>query len=205
MSCAPLRCGANRSAWSCWREWPRGAPWWPRISRGTGRPQAGMPSSCRRATSLRCHGRSVWRWPTPPRGVGGPRWTPSRRRRPMPRAGRWRAWPSATSTSTSGPSRPTSGASTPRADPYTQCVLTVIGPSGGTGTVHDGGTHPERQARIDAVMAGIADLAPELGSELEIVSPERADAAALERVHAAGYLHRLEEFCLSGGGNLDLD
>jgi len=84
-------------------------------------------------------------------------------------------------------------------------VLTVIGPSGGTGTVHDGGTHPERQARIDAVMAGIADLAPELGSELEIVPPERADAAALERVHAAGYVHRLEEFCLSGGGNLDLD
>jgi acetoin utilization deacetylase AcuC-like enzyme len=84
-------------------------------------------------------------------------------------------------------------------------VLTVIGPSGGTGTVHDGGNHPERQARIDAVMAGIADLAPELGSELELVSPVRADTAALERVHASGYLRRLEQFCLSGGGNLDVD
>ncbi len=88
---------------------------------------------------------------------------------------------------------------------YTETVLTVIGPSGGTGTVHDGGTHPERQARIDAVMAGIADLAPALGAELEIVSPVRADAVALERVHTANYLQRLEEFCLSGGGNLDLD
>jgi acetoin utilization deacetylase AcuC-like enzyme len=84
-------------------------------------------------------------------------------------------------------------------------VLTVIGPSGGVGTVHDGGTHPERQARIDAVMAGVADLAPELGSDLEIVPPVRADAAALQRVHTSGYLQRLEEFCVSGGGNLDLD
>jgi acetoin utilization deacetylase AcuC-like enzyme len=84
-------------------------------------------------------------------------------------------------------------------------VLTVIGPSGGTGTVHDGGRHPERQARIDAVMAGVADVASELGSELEIVAPERADAAALERVHTAAYLRRLEEFCASGGGDLDLD
>ena len=81
----------------------------------------------------------------------------------------------------------------------------MIGPSGGTGTVHDGGNHPERQARIDAVMAGIADLAPELGSELEMVAPVRADTAALERVHTTDYLQRLERFCLSGGGNLDLD
>jgi acetoin utilization deacetylase AcuC-like enzyme len=84
-------------------------------------------------------------------------------------------------------------------------VLTVIGPSGETGTLHDGGTHPERPARIDAVMAGIADIAPELGSELEIVAPMRADMGALERVHSAQYLRRLEEFCRSGGGNLDLD
>ena len=81
----------------------------------------------------------------------------------------------------------------------------MIGPSGGTGTVHDGGNHPERQARIDAVMAGVADLAPDLGSELEVVPPVPADAAALERVHTVDYLQRLEQFCLAGGGNLDLD
>jgi acetoin utilization deacetylase AcuC-like enzyme len=84
-------------------------------------------------------------------------------------------------------------------------VLTVIGPSGETGTVHDGGKHPERPARIDAVMAGIADIADELGDDLEVVAPVPADMGALERVHATRYLRRLEEFCRSGGGNLDLD
>jgi acetoin utilization deacetylase AcuC-like enzyme len=54
-------------------------------------------------------------------------------------------------------------------------------------------------------MAGIADLAPELGRELEIVAPERADRASVRRVHSAEYLQRLEAFCRSGGGNLDLD
>jgi acetoin utilization deacetylase AcuC-like enzyme len=84
-------------------------------------------------------------------------------------------------------------------------VLTVIGPSGGTGTVHDGGGHPEQPARIDAVMAGIADLAPDLGSELEIVAPVPASRAALTRVHSPEYLQRLEEFCRDGGGHLDPD
>jgi acetoin utilization deacetylase AcuC-like enzyme len=84
-------------------------------------------------------------------------------------------------------------------------VLTVIGPSGGTGTVHDGGSHPERPARIDAVMAGVADLAPELDHELEIVAPALADLTDVRRVHSAGYLTRLEAFCRAGGGNLDLD
>lgn len=84
-------------------------------------------------------------------------------------------------------------------------MLTVIGPSGGTGTVHDGGGHPERPARIDAVMDGVADVARELGSELEIVLPEPADAAALRRVHSAAYLRQLEEFCDEGGGYLDPD
>jgi len=54
-------------------------------------------------------------------------------------------------------------------------------------------------------MAGVADLAPELGRELEIVAPTPADPAALRRVHTAEYLTRLEEFCRAGGGNLDLD
>ena len=58
--------------------------------------------------------------------------------------------------------------------------MTVIGPSGGTGTVHDGGGgHPERPARVDAVMAGVADVALELGSDLEIVAPVPADLTAL--------------------------
>jgi acetoin utilization deacetylase AcuC-like enzyme len=84
-------------------------------------------------------------------------------------------------------------------------MLTVIGPSGGVGTVHDGGGHPERPARVDAVMAGVGDLALELGDELELVAPEPAGIAALARVHSLAYLQRLEEFCLGGGGDLDPD
>jgi acetoin utilization deacetylase AcuC-like enzyme len=84
-------------------------------------------------------------------------------------------------------------------------MLTVIGPSGGTGTVHDGGNHPERPARIDAVMSGVADLGAKLGSDLEIVAAEPADMEALSRVHSMEYLRRLEEFCRAGGGHVDLD
>ncbi len=54
---------------------------------------------------------------------------------------------------------------------------------------------PERPARIDAVMDGVADVARELGSELEIVAPRPADPAALARVHSPTYLRQLEEFC----------
>jgi acetoin utilization deacetylase AcuC-like enzyme len=84
-------------------------------------------------------------------------------------------------------------------------MLTVIGPSGGVGTVHDGGDHPERPARVDAVMAGIGDLALELGDELELVAPEPAGIADLARVHSLAYLQRLEKFCRAGGGDLDPD
>jgi acetoin utilization deacetylase AcuC-like enzyme len=84
-------------------------------------------------------------------------------------------------------------------------VLTVVGPSGGVGTVHDGGGHPEQPARIDAVMAGIADIAGELGSDLEIVASEPAGMETLSRVHSVAYLERLEQFCRGGGGKLDLD
>jgi acetoin utilization deacetylase AcuC-like enzyme len=85
-------------------------------------------------------------------------------------------------------------------------TVTVIGPSGGTGTLHDGSSgHPERPARIDAVMAGVADVARQLGGDLEILAAQPADIGALARVHTAAYLARLEEFCRSGGGELDPD
>jgi acetoin utilization deacetylase AcuC-like enzyme len=84
-------------------------------------------------------------------------------------------------------------------------VLTVIGPSGGTGTIHDGGNHPERPARIDAVMDGVTDIGLHLGSDLEIVAPVAADMAALIRVHTSEHLQRLEQFCRTGGGHLDPD
>ena len=84
--------------------------------------------------------------------------------------------------------------------------MTVIGPSGGTGTFHNGGGgHPERPARVDAAMAGVADVALELGYDLEIVAPAPADLTALSRVHTNAYLARLEKFCREGGGDLDPD
>ena len=54
-------------------------------------------------------------------------------------------------------------------------------------------------------MAAVADVSLELGSELEIVAPLPADAAALTRVHSEAYLRGLEEFCRAGGGLLDPD
>ncbi len=69
---------------------------------------------------------------------------------------------------------------------------------------HDAGrSHPERPARVRAVLAGLeAGSAPDARRRLE---PRRATRAELERVHAAAYLDRLERFCLEGGGHLDAD
>jgi acetoin utilization deacetylase AcuC-like enzyme len=69
---------------------------------------------------------------------------------------------------------------------------------------HDAGrSHPERPARIRAVLEGL-DLGapPEARRRLE---PRRATRAELERVHSPAYLDYLERFCASGGGHLDAD
>ena len=81
--------------------------------------------------------------------------------------------------------------------------LVVAGPSGATS--HDGGPrHPERQARVLAVMDGVAALGRE---EIEVVTPdvEEAPLDALARVHAPSYLAQLEKFCAEGGGHIDAD
>jgi acetoin utilization deacetylase AcuC-like enzyme len=81
-------------------------------------------------------------------------------------------------------------------------VLILAGPSGGS--AHDGGSsHPERPARIDAVMAGVEDL--HLGDDLVTVAAPPASPADLARVHTERYLDQLEAFCSAGGGNLDPD
>jgi acetoin utilization deacetylase AcuC-like enzyme len=84
-------------------------------------------------------------------------------------------------------------------------VLSVVGPAGGIGTAHDGGRHPERPARMDAVMDGVAPIARALGEQFELVAPEPAGHAALCRVHSADYLSRAEALCRAGGGHLDPD
>jgi acetoin utilization deacetylase AcuC-like enzyme len=80
-------------------------------------------------------------------------------------------------------------------------MLILSGPTGAN--EHDGGGHPERPARIGAVMAGLNDLA--LGSELVTVPVVEAPHEHLLRVHDAHYLEELDAFCRQGGGNLDPD
>jgi len=69
---------------------------------------------------------------------------------------------------------------------------------------HDAGRgHPERPARLRAVLDGLdAGAPPDARRRLE---PRRATRAELERVHTAVYLDRLERFCAAGGGHLDAD
>ena len=80
--------------------------------------------------------------------------------------------------------------------------LVVAGPTGLT--EHDGGErHPERQARLFAVMEGVRDLG--LGDEIAYPSFGPAAFEELSRVHSPAYLSELEAFCAQGGGNIDPD
>jgi acetoin utilization deacetylase AcuC-like enzyme len=80
-------------------------------------------------------------------------------------------------------------------------MLILAGPVGQV--EHDGGSHPERPARIDAVLQGIEDL--RLGSDLVTVGARRASREELARVHDEQYLDELEAFSRRGGGPLDQD
>jgi acetoin utilization deacetylase AcuC-like enzyme len=63
--------------------------------------------------------------------------------------------------------------------------------------------HPERPARLEAVLSGVrrADLL----EALVPLEPQPATRADLERVHPAAYLDRIERICRAGGGRLDPD
>ena len=63
--------------------------------------------------------------------------------------------------------------------------------------------HPERPARLEAVLSGVrrADLA----DALVPLEPQPATRADLERVHPSEYLDRIEKICRAGGGRLDPD
>ncbi len=63
--------------------------------------------------------------------------------------------------------------------------------------------HPERPARLDAVLAGAADAS--VADGLVALAPEPADRAALERVHPGAYLDNLLAIDQRGGGQLDPD
>ncbi len=63
--------------------------------------------------------------------------------------------------------------------------------------------HPERPARIGAVLDGVDDL--HLGSDLVVAPPRVATEAELQRVHSPEHLQALEQFSAAGGGHLDAD
>ena len=65
------------------------------------------------------------------------------------------------------------------------------------------GGHPERPARLSAVLAGIDDAA--VGDAIVTVEPRPATRAELARVHSPAYLDAVEAFCQRGGGWLDMD
>ena len=69
---------------------------------------------------------------------------------------------------------------------------------------HDTGPgHPERPARLDAVLAGVQSA--DLSDALVPTAPRPATRAELARVHPDAYLDAVESFCAAGGGRLDAD
>jgi acetoin utilization deacetylase AcuC-like enzyme len=67
---------------------------------------------------------------------------------------------------------------------------------------HDTGPHhPERPARLAAVLEGIRASA----ASLVEVEPPKADVELLGLVHDADYIEAIRNFCLAGGGSLDPD
>jgi acetoin utilization deacetylase AcuC-like enzyme len=63
--------------------------------------------------------------------------------------------------------------------------------------------HPERPARLDAVLAGIESA--DVGDALVRVAPRAATRAELEGAHPPDFLDAMERFCASGGGAIDGD
>ena len=70
---------------------------------------------------------------------------------------------------------------------------------------HDPPGHPERPARLAAVAAGVTDAAAATGAALERRTSAPAEAGAIERIHAPGYVATLDEAAAGGGAWLDAD
>jgi acetoin utilization deacetylase AcuC-like enzyme len=63
--------------------------------------------------------------------------------------------------------------------------------------------HPERPARLEAVLAGIRSA--DVDGALTGVEARAASREELERVHPARYLDAIQRFCENGGGAIDAD
>jgi acetoin utilization deacetylase AcuC-like enzyme len=83
-------------------------------------------------------------------------------------------------------------------------IITIVVETHAAYLHHDTGRHhPERPARLEAVLAGVE--AANLGDAISTVAPRPATREELERVHPAVYLDALERFCRAGGGDIDAD
>ena len=82
--------------------------------------------------------------------------------------------------------------------------MTVLFLADGRYLDHDPGRgHPERPARLEAVLAGIRGAG--LDDALELVEPERATREDIERVHRVELVDAIERISASGGGAVDAD
>jgi acetoin utilization deacetylase AcuC-like enzyme len=63
--------------------------------------------------------------------------------------------------------------------------------------------HPERPARLEAVLAGVRSA--DVDGALTDVEARAATREELERVHPARYLDAMQRFCEGGGGAIDAD
>jgi acetoin utilization deacetylase AcuC-like enzyme len=63
--------------------------------------------------------------------------------------------------------------------------------------------HPEDPRRLEAVLEALR--APEIAGAVRVIEAPPAPRSALEAVHPAEHLDRLEAFCAAGGGRLDPD
>ena len=67
---------------------------------------------------------------------------------------------------------------------------------------HDTGYgHPERPARVAAVVRGIMSS----GIPIEHLAPHPAAIDLVAAIHDREYISNLEQFCAAGGGALDMD
>lgn len=70
--------------------------------------------------------------------------------------------------------------------------------------LHDTGpSHPERAARLEAVLRGVEGSG--VSEDVVVFSPRPATTEELARVHEPSYIEALAGFCEAGGGFLDAD
>lgn len=80
--------------------------------------------------------------------------------------------------------------------------MTVILATHDSSLRHDTGPlHPERPARIEAVVRGVLDA----GVPVMRISPAEVDREHLSAVHDPAYIDSIDRFCKAGGGALDPD